>query len=167
MPESHVQDITRVIQLALAPAFLLTGVASLLNVFTSRLARIVDRTRVLESRADPDGDVAAELVTLQARGEIVRWSLTFATGAALLVSLVIGVAFLGFLLQANLSMVVAGLFVAAMASLTLALAYFLREVTLAVGSLEALLPSAILRSRLRRRQAAPDDGGDDGPLGGS
>ena len=42
MPESHVQDITRVIQLALAPAFLLTGVASLLNVFTARLARIVE-----------------------------------------------------------------------------------------------------------------------------
>ncbi len=165
MPESHVQDITRVIQLALAPAFLLTGVASLLNVFTSRLARIVDRTRVLESRGDADGDVAEELVTLQARGEIVRWSLTFATGAALLVSLVIGVAFLGFLLQANLSVVVAALFVLAMASLTLALAFFLREVTLAVGSLEALLPSAILRSRLRRRPASGD--GDDAPLGGS
>ncbi len=165
MPESHVQDITRVIQLALAPAFLLSGVASLLNVFTSRLARIVDRTRVLESRQDPDGEVVEELVVLQSRGEIVRWSLTFATGAALLVSLVIGVAFLGFLLQANLSVLVAGLFVAAMACLTIALAFFLREVTLAVGSLEALLPSAILRSRLRRRPAPDED--DAGTLGGS
>ncbi|HQR29867.1 MAG TPA: DUF2721 domain-containing protein [Anaeromyxobacteraceae bacterium] len=165
MPESHVQDITRVIQLALAPAFLLTAVASLLNVFTSRLARIVDRTRVLESRQDPDGEVVEELVVLQSRGEIVRWSLTFATGAALLVSLVIGVAFLGFLLQANLSVLVAGLFVAAMACLTIALAFFLREVTLAVGSLEALLPSAILRSRLRRRPAPDED--DAGTLGGS
>jgi hypothetical protein len=157
VPESHVQDITRVIQLALAPAFLLTGVASLLNVFTARLARIVDRTRVLETRREPDEAVSAELEVLQRRGEIVRWSLTFATGAALAVSLVIGVAFLGFLLGVNLSLTVAGLFVAAMAALTIALGFFMREVTLAVGSLEALLPSAIIRARRRRRDGDPDD----------
>lgn len=160
MPESHVQDITRVIQLALAPAFLLSGVASLLNVFTSRLARIVDRTRVLESRQDPDGEVVEELVVLQSRGEIVRWSLTFATGAALLVSLVIGVAFIGFLARMNFAMIVAGLFVAAMGALTLALGFFLREVVLAVGSLETLLPRAVVRSLHRR-----DDDGDDEPRG--
>ena len=162
MPESHVQDITRVIQLALAPAFLLTGVASLLNVFTARLARIVDRTRVLETRREPDEAVSSELEVLQRRGEIVRWSLTFATGAALAVSLVIGVAFLGFLLGVNLSLIVAGLFVAAMAALTIALGFFMREVTLAVGSLEALLPSAIIRARRRRRDGGPDD---DTPVG--
>ncbi len=162
MPESHVQDITRVIQLALAPAFLLTGVASLLNVLTARLARIVDRTRVLETRREPDEAVSSELEVLQRRGEIVRWSLTFATGAALAVSLVIGVAFLGFLLGVNLSLIVAGLFVAAMAALTIALGFFMREVTLAVGSLEALLPSAIIRTRRRRRDGEPDD---DTPVG--
>ena len=159
MEESHVKDIARVIQLALAPAFLLTGVASLLNVFANRLARIVDRTRVLEIRVEPGCDGPPELEILRRRGELVRWAITMGTGAALFVSLVIGFAFLGFLLGMNFASVVAGLFVAAMVALTLALGLFLREVTLAVGSLEALLPSAV---RPARRQ--PGDEGD-GPLG--
>jgi hypothetical protein len=161
MEESHVKDIARVIQLALAPAFLLTGVASLLNVFANRLARIVDRTRVLEIRVEPGCDGPPELEILRRRGELVRWAITMGTGAALFVSLVIGFAFLGFLLGMNFASVVAGLFVAAMVALTLALGLFLREVTLAVGSLEALLPSAVRRARRQRG----DEG--DGPLGGA
>jgi small-conductance mechanosensitive channel len=160
MEESHVHDIARVIQVALAPAFLLTGVASLLNVFVNRLARIVDRTRVLEVRVEPGGDSPAELEVLRHRGELVRWAITMGTGAALFVSLVIGFAFLGFLLGMNFALVVAVLFVAAMTALTFALGLFLREVTLAVGSLEAWLPSAIRRSRRHRAD-------DDAPLGGA
>jgi hypothetical protein len=161
MEESHVHDIARVIQLALAPAFLLTGVASLLNVFATRLARIVDRTRVLEVRVEPGGDDPGELDVLRRRGALVRWAITMGTFAALCVTLVIGVAFIGFLLRVNFALEVAGLFVAAMAALTLGLGLFLREVTLAVGSLEAWLPSAIRRARRRR------DDEDQGSLGGS
>jgi hypothetical protein len=161
MEETHVRDIARVIQMALAPAFLLTGVASLLNVFATRLTRIVDRTRILEVRVEPGGDAPAELEILRRRGELVRWAITMGTGAALFVTLVIGVAFLGFLLTVNFAVVVAGLFVAAMAALTLALGFFLREVTLAVGTLEAWLPSAIRRARRRREED------EDAPLGGS
>jgi len=147
MEESHVHDIARVIQIALAPAFLLTGVASLLNVFTTRLARIVDRTRNLENRVEPGGESPAELEILRRRGELVRWAITMGTFAALFVTLVIGVAFVGFLMQVNFALVVAGLFVAAMAALTFAL--------------EAWLPSAIRRARRRRVEE------DEGPLGGS
>ena len=161
MEESHVQDIARVIQVALAPAFLLTGVASLLNVFVNRLARIVDRTRVLETRVEPGGGSPAELEVLRLRAELVRWSITMGTGAALFVSLVIAFAFLGFLLGMNFALVVAVLFVAAMTALTFALGLFLREVTLAVGSLEAWLPSSIRRSRRQR------DADGEGPLGGA
>ncbi len=161
MEESHIHDIARVIQLALAPAFLLTGVASLLNVFATRLARIVDRTRNLEKRVETGGESPAELEILRRRGELVRWAITMGTFAALFVTLVIGIAFVGFLLKVNFSMAVAGLFVAAMAALTFALGFFLREVTLAVGSLEAWLPGAIRRARRRREEE------DDAPLGGS
>jgi hypothetical protein len=161
MEESHIHDIARVIQLALAPAFLLTGVASLLNVFATRLARIVDRTRNLEKRVETGGESPAELEILRRRGELVRWAITMGTFAALFVTLVIGIAFVGFLLKVNFSMVVAGLFVAAMTALTFALGFFLREVTLAVGSLEAWLPGTIRRARRRREEE------DEAPLGGS
>ncbi len=162
MEESHVHDIARVIQMALAPAFLLSAVGALLNVFSNRLARIVDRTRALEGRIAPDAESPAELETLQRRGEFVRWAITMGTGAALLVSLVIGVAFVGFLAQVNFAMIVAGLFVAAMGALTLALTFFLREVSLAVGSLEVILPRSVVRS-LHPRDARDDDA----PLGGA
>jgi hypothetical protein len=161
MEESHIHDIARVIQLALAPAFLLTGVASLLNVFATRLARIVDRTRNLERRVETGGESPAELEVLRRRAELVRWAITMGTFAALFVTLVIGIAFVGFLLKVNFAMAVAGLFVVAMAALTFALGFFLREVTLAVGSLEAWLPGAIRRARHRREEE------DHAPLGGS
>jgi uncharacterized protein DUF2721 len=50
MTETHITDIARVIQLAIAPVFLLTAVGTIIGVFSKRLARIVDRTRVLEDQ---------------------------------------------------------------------------------------------------------------------
>jgi hypothetical protein len=145
MDESHVHDIARVIQLALAPAFLLTAIGSLLNVFANRLARIVDRSRALERGAPPEGDQAIEAGVLKRRGHLVRWSITLGTGAALFVTLVIGIAFLGFLLRINFAFLVAGL--------------FLREVTLAIGTFDQLL-------RVGRRPRR-DDAHDDARLGGA
>jgi hypothetical protein len=154
MDESHVHDITRVIQLALAPAFLLTAVASLLNVFANRLARIVDRARSVQRvpggpGAPPLGSPREEIDVLERRARLVRWAITFGTVAALLVSLVIGSAFLGFMLRVNFARAVAVLFIASMAALTLALGLFLREVTLAVGSLAVLLPRPLRPTALR------------------
>jgi hypothetical protein len=167
MDESHVHDITRVIQLALAPAFLLTAVASLLNVFANRLARIVDRVRSVQRTAGgpgapPPSSPREEIQILERRARLVRWAITLGTVAALLVSLVIGSAFLGFMLRVNFAKAVAVLFIASMAALTLALGLFLREVTLAVGSLGALLPRPLrppaLRGGLPGEPAGPRGG---------
>jgi len=49
-PDSQVVAVGHVIQLAVAPVFLLTGVGGLLAVLTNRLARIIDRARFLEER---------------------------------------------------------------------------------------------------------------------
>ena len=142
MDESHIQDTTRVIQLALAPAFLLSALAGLLNVFTNRLARIVDRYRDLVEKTPgaaprlPGKASRTELGRLDRRAKLVRWALTLATGAALLITLVIGFAFLGYLLGVNFAIVVAALFIAAMLSLTVALGFFLAEVTIAIGGFE-------------------------------
>ena len=45
--ELPVTTIAHAIQLAVAPVFLLTGVASILSVLTNRLSRIIDRSRFL------------------------------------------------------------------------------------------------------------------------
>ncbi|HEY6104717.1 MAG TPA: DUF2721 domain-containing protein [Anaeromyxobacteraceae bacterium] len=138
--ETHVQDITRVIQLAVAPVFLLTAMGSFLAVFSSRLARIVDRSRALESRlaaASPSekASMSFERRILELRARVVRWAIILAIAAALFVCLLIASAFLGFIMRADFSRVVAVLFIGAMAALTGALAFFLREVLLAIGTL--------------------------------
>ncbi len=49
-----VNPLTEAIQLAIAPVFLLTGVAGMLNALGTRLARVVDRARALEERIIPE-----------------------------------------------------------------------------------------------------------------
>jgi hypothetical protein len=51
----QVSTVAHVIQLAVAPVFLLTGVSALLGVLTNRLARIIDRARALEAGAPSAG----------------------------------------------------------------------------------------------------------------
>ena len=138
--ETHVQDITRVIQLAVAPVFLLTAVGSFLGVFANRLARIVDRSRALDSRLaalppSEQGAVAAERRVLELRARVVRGAIILATTAGLFVCLLIASAFLGFIMRADFGLALAVLFIGAMAALTGALAFFLREVLLAIGAL--------------------------------
>lgn len=138
--ETHVQDIARVIQLAVAPVFLLTAMGAFLAVFSNRLARIVDRSRALESRLaalspSEQAAAAAERRVLELRSRVVRWAIILATTAALFVCLLIASAFVGFILRTDSSRVVAVLFIAAMAALTGALTFFLREVLLAIGML--------------------------------
>jgi len=49
---NEIDEIAHIIQLSIAPVFLLTGVGTLLNVLSGRLARIIDRARVLEQRLE-------------------------------------------------------------------------------------------------------------------
>jgi len=132
--ESHLTDISRVIQLAVAPVFLLTAVATLINAMNTRLSRIVDRRRVVQSRTAGGGEpeAQAELERLARRSRLVYSAMLSAVLAALLVCMVVASAFLGALLAVDLSRVVAALFIGAMAAMIAALSLFLREVYLAV-----------------------------------
>ncbi len=138
--ETQLQDITHTIQLAVAPVFLLTGIATTLSVLTTRLGRIVDRARRVEGRleeGEPHARAAAneELAGLVQRVRLIHWALTFGTSAALLVCLLIAVAFLGYLFEANLGAAVAVLFILAIGAFVGALLCFLRETWLATQSL--------------------------------
>jgi hypothetical protein len=135
--ESHLGDISRVIQLAIAPVFLLTAVATLITALNNRLGRIVDRRRVVYDRIPALGDVSLddarrELRLLSRRIRFIYFAILCAVSAALLVCVVIASAFLGALLSADIARVVAVLFVLAMFALIASLAMFLREIFLAV-----------------------------------
>jgi len=134
--ELPLTDITRVIQLSVAPAFLLVAMGTLITILTTRLARIVDRRRVVQERLGSLTGEAAEqeqeMAQLLRRGNLIYFAILFAVLGALLVCLVVGVTFLGVLLSVALANLVAGLFVLAMVSMVVAWSLFLGEVSLAV-----------------------------------
>jgi len=55
--DSGITAVAHVIQLSVAPVFLLSGIGAMLAVMTNRLARVIDRARTLEAKvtADPAG----------------------------------------------------------------------------------------------------------------
>jgi len=128
---------SEVIQLAIAPVFLLMGVSALLGVLTGRLGRVVDRFRVLnESLASMQADDARqeryseELDILSCRANWVHWSITLCTFTLLLVAVVIGLLFLGSAINWDSSWLVSILFIFAMGSLISGLTCFIREISL-------------------------------------
>jgi hypothetical protein len=132
--------ISHAIQLAIAPVFLLTGIAALLSVMTNRLARVVDRTRYVQQTWLELEEMAhelafAELAHLERRRRLASWSINFCTAGALLVCLVIATLFVDDLLATDLRWAAGGLFICTMGALIGGLACFLREVYLATESI--------------------------------
>src|SRR6266436_8296775 len=139
-PETRIAAIAHVIQLAIAPVFLISGVATLLSVLTNRLGRIVYRARVVEAKIDfrdeaQSAKASEELIRLSTRARLVNFAISFCTISALLICITIATLFTGTFLPVNLSKLITVLFIAAMFSLFLALASFLREVITATRSL--------------------------------
>ncbi len=144
-----VTTIAHQIQLAVAPVFLLAGIAGIINVLALRLARVVDRSRQLEAET-PDEDEAArrlyfaELAILDRRMRVVNRSLTCCTAGALFVCVLVGVLFVAGLGKIGFAQLIAVLFVVTMTLLVVGLLLFLYEVRLATRALKI--------SRQRRMQ---------------
>ncbi|MES2546841.1 MAG: DUF2721 domain-containing protein [Pseudomonadota bacterium] len=129
----NLTNVAHVIQLAVAPVFLLTGVGAILSVLTGRLGRLVDRYRVLtETRTNLTPKQSRELAVLSVRAVWVHWAITLCTASALFVSLVIGALFVGAVGNINPSNIVSILFIVTMTSLIIGLGCFLREISLSV-----------------------------------
>jgi len=133
-------EVARLIQLAVAPVFLLTAVATTLMVLTGRLSRIVDRGRSLQGRGQPGrGAPEEELQRLERRARLIYRSLSLGVSAAIMVCLLMTAAFLGEMLGFRAAKAVALLFIAALFAYTGALVCLLREVFLAIAGFELKL----------------------------
>ena len=132
-------DISHVIQLAIAPVFLLTAIATILNVLTGRLGRAVDRRRVLAAAIpNLDGDIGTlakqELAYEVRRINLIYIAITMAVLAALLVAALISLAFIDPFVLLDFTKLIAALFILAMVALVASLAILLREIFYAVNS---------------------------------
>jgi len=137
--DAHVPEIAGVIQLAVAPVFLLTAVGTVIAALNIRLGRAVDRRRVLEAKLPsmpPQETESArqELATIARRIRYVYLAILCAVISALFVSLLIAGAFLGAFVRSDLSSMIGAMFVLAMLALTACLLLFLREIFLAVST---------------------------------
>jgi hypothetical protein len=135
--EPHVSEIIRVIQLVVAPVFLLTAVATTIVALNTRLGRAVDRRRMLEDElvklaGDEAEGAMGELAQIQRRVLYVYTAILCAVLCALFVCLLIMAAFIGGLVAVDVTRVIAALFILAMAALIASLLSFLREIFLAV-----------------------------------
>jgi len=128
-------DIAHIIQSALAPVFLLTGVATTLNVLTGRLSRAIDRARHLEeklTRHPADArQIHSDLAVLARRTRYIHGAITMCACSALLIALVVISLFANAFLGSGLAGTIAWLFVGAMLFITAAYVAFLLEVRLA------------------------------------
>jgi hypothetical protein len=132
-------DVGHVIQLAIAPVFLLTAVGTLINVLVNRLGRSVDRRRALTaSLAQVEGSLAdsarGELTFVARRVRLIYMAILLSVLCALLICLLIAIAFVDALIATDLSQLVAILFVLAMLALIGSLGLFLREIYLGVNT---------------------------------
>jgi len=137
---SDVGAVSHVVQLAVAPVFLLTAIAAILTELTNRLIRINDRARLLEVKlentpAEKAADLHTELVILSRRSKHISLAITLCTTTALLVCTVIAILFLGNFFQFDFAIAIALLFITAMLLLVAAFLIFLREIFIATANL--------------------------------
>lgn len=133
-----VNTIAHLIQLSVAPVFLLAGVAGLLNVFTGRMARIIDRLEKVDSyvnnqKCEEDEKKAEEKLKdrrkfLVMRMKNINYAIFFCTTTGLLIAMVIVTMFLSALMKFEDSFFIPMLFILAMVSLVFSLLLFLREI---------------------------------------
>lgn len=136
--DSGIVALSHIIQISVAPVFLLTGIGSILAVLANRLGRIVDRSRFLEERPTTsmhlsDNTVQIELMRLSERKRWVNRAITLCTVCALLICTVIATLFVGAFVGHDISTTVAILFILAMITLISGLLCFLREIFVAVN----------------------------------
>lgn len=133
-------SIAHVIQLSVAPVFLLSGIGAILAVMTNRLARVIDRARALEARlvdtsVELQASLREKLDVLGRRARLISRAIALCTLTAVLVCGVVITLFLSAFLAFDAAVPVALLFVSAMLAFVLGLLWFLREVFVAAASL--------------------------------
>jgi uncharacterized membrane protein YcjF (UPF0283 family) len=136
-----INTVSHLIQLAVAPVFLLAGVGGVLNVLVNRLSRIIDKSEILTEKLEhlienELIDEKSEFIKKQKffmglRITNMNFAILFCTMTGLLISLVIMIMFLSAFYAFDGASYISTLFIMAMASFIIALSQFLKEIFMA------------------------------------
>lgn len=126
---SSTPDTLQAVQLSLAPAFLLVGIGSVMNVMVTRLNWIAGRIERLseQEESSKSAKIDQEMAWLAKRRKLSRRAIVLATAAAVTISIVIAVLFCSVYIEARIGTLVAFLWVITMGLLISALSHFLLE----------------------------------------
>ena len=147
-PILSVNTVAEIVRLAVAPVFLLSGIASFVNVCTSRLSRIVDRSRDIEpkllaSRGAEHDRWLGELRVLDRRMSLVSWAISLSVLSAVLICAVVVLLFSASLTPLHVASTIAWLFIGSMIAIGLGFSIFLVETR--VGSRAVRVRSELLQ----------------------
>ncbi len=139
----QIATVAHVIQLAVAPVFLFSGVAAMLSVLVGRLGRVVDRFRELHDQKSEASELALvsiknEMGTLSKRARAIHWAIGLCITCALLVCVVIVTLFIGAVAKVDVSTLVSVQFIFAMLALIVGLLLFLSEIKMARSSIHVV-----------------------------
>ncbi|PKP91609.1 MAG: DUF2721 domain-containing protein [Alphaproteobacteria bacterium HGW-Alphaproteobacteria-14] len=131
--------VQQVVQLSLAPAFLLSGIGAVMNVIMSRMIWIAQRIERIEDKLEEQRTTrqAREHGWLMRRRKLAQGAILFSTAAAVMISLVIGLLFISAYITSQIGTLIAGLWVLTMLLLVTGLAFFLLETRLAAIGAQA------------------------------
>lgn len=131
--------VQQVVQLSLAPAFLLSGIGAIMNVIMSRMIWIAQRIEKIEDATEgqPTDRQERELSWLMGRRRLMQGAIMFSTAAAVIISAVIGLLFISAYITAQIGTLIAVLWVLTMVLLVTGLGFFLLETRMAARGAQA------------------------------
>jgi hypothetical protein len=133
-------ELIPVVQMAVGPVILISGIGLLILSMTNRFGRVIDRTRLFadalrKSGAENPDRYTPQMEVLRARARILRTAITLSVMSVLCAALMVMTIFLTAMLNLSVTLPIVILFFGSMLFLIASLLFFIRDLNL---SLEAL-----------------------------
>lgn len=143
MQINEINEVTKILQTAISPVVLVSGVGLLVLSMTNRFARTTDRARALAREieekniaTDDVNNLKAQIGILYKRSKILMFSISFAIASIFFVSLLIIALFSASLLGLHINIIITIFFVLSLISLTISLILFIKEISLSLKALK-------------------------------
>jgi hypothetical protein len=141
MPLPSVAQLIPVLQTAIGPMILISGVGLLLLSMTNRMGRMIDRARLLAKELPAAGEtehpiISAQLRVLWARARLIRIAIALASMSALAAAILIIVLFFTALWQIETAWLIGALFIVCMVCLIGSLIVFIHDVNRSLAALK-------------------------------
>jgi len=144
MPSTHLTELIPVLQVAIAPVILISGVGLLLLTLTNRFGRAADRTRQIhhEMRTAAAAErprLANQVEVIYRRARLIQFSIVMGTLSALFAALLILTLFFTALMKWESAFVISLIFICCLVSLVASLVTFIMDIRLSLKALKVEL----------------------------